>query len=102
STATLAAAGPSRSQRATANPASARCRAIARPIPPAAPVTSAVRCADVTSLTAFRHELRRAFLPVRRQPFPDLRAAEPDELQAERRLERGLRHPVPVIQAVLG
>src|SRR5581483_5000386 len=75
------------------------CRTIARPMPPPAPVTSAMR-ESVMSVRPL-DESGRALLEVRGQAFAHLGATEADELEPEGRLEGGDRTAVPVVQRVL-
>src|SRR6516165_7613703 len=44
----------------------------------------------------------RALLAMGGEAFPDVGAAETEELQAKRRFERWAEHAIPVVQAVLG
>src|SRR5262245_50533373 len=46
-------------------------------------------------------EERRPLLPMRRQPFPGLGAAEAVELHGQRCVERRSRHAEPIVERVL-
>src|SRR5690242_7042237 len=81
---------------------------MAAPIPRAAPVTRATDPSRLMEASPSRWsfaggpgEVGGSLLEMRRQPFPSVGPAEPEELVPQARIEGGPHHPVPVVERQL-